>query len=173
MPPLNATTEQRKKLIQLYAHSSGYRAAFDYFARRARTSHGGATTVDTLVNQIDGVERGELIWLFKQLDEIGCGRFIVGRRTKASRFEWKVKMPSVGKVASGKTEHLQSQGNAELADDSGEHEAADGENEMISHPYTLRKGMVISIELPGDFTKQEAARVAKFIESLPLDGDSD
>lgn len=169
MPLPNTTIEQRKKLIQLYSESPGYKAAFDYFARSTRASD-DESVVDTLVNQIDGCKRKELISLLKLLDKLNCGTFIVGRRTKQSRFEWKVKMSSVGRTARGQAEQLHSQENVKLTGRA-KQDTSNGENEMLTHPYRLRKDMVISIELPENFTQQEAARVTKFIESLPLYAD--
>jgi hypothetical protein len=42
------------------------------------------------------------------------------------------------------------------------------ESDLIAHQFNLRPGMVVSIELPADFTEKEAERFSGFVRSLPL-----
>lgn len=48
-------------------------------------------------------------------------------------------------------------------------QSAPTDDELISYRTQIRPGMVIELPLPADFTAAEAKRLARFIESLPLD----
>jgi hypothetical protein len=43
----------------------------------------------------------------------------------------------------------------------------------ITHHYVLRPGLLVELPLPADLTAVEAARLARFVESLPFDGPLD
>ena len=45
------------------------------------------------------------------------------------------------------------------------------ETEKFTHALRLRRNFVVKIKLPADLTEQEAARLASWMEALPLDPD--
>lgn len=45
------------------------------------------------------------------------------------------------------------------------------EMEKLTHQLRLRRNFVVKIKLPADLTEQEAARLASWMEALPLDPD--
>lgn len=44
----------------------------------------------------------------------------------------------------------------------------DGVN-MVDYPYPLRKGLLVTLRLPDDLTKQEASRLRAYVDSLAID----
>ena len=43
------------------------------------------------------------------------------------------------------------------------------EEDLLSHSYHLRPGLEVELQLPTDLTKDEAKRLASFLESLPFE----
>jgi hypothetical protein len=40
---------------------------------------------------------------------------------------------------------------------------------VVTYPFPLREGVLVSLQLPADLTKREAARLATFVDSLALE----
>jgi hypothetical protein len=129
----------------------------------------GETTVERAQTMLrdHGTEasRGDIVDLYQQLEQLGCGKFIVGRKHKHSRFAWNVSISSVGKAAAGENEVIVPV--LETA------EEVESETDMLQHTYHLRRGTNISFQLPADLSVQEAERLASFIKTLPLNPDED
>ena len=150
-------------LRELYNENENAQAVLDHFASRER--NWGTTSVDRILtnlrNEGEDLSRGDLISVFRELEECGCGSFVAGRKGWPSRFEWRVQMVAVGQAAAGETEHVE-----EVSEDeAGEEDTGS----LIKHTYRLRPDVTIAIELPTDFTLQEAKRMSRFIETLPFD----
>jgi hypothetical protein len=122
--------------------------------------------VDDIVNVI-GVttaDRVAVVRTLKILSEFGLGSFIVGRRDHPSRFEWtlySMSKPVVSNVAttgSGKT--------ATLLERAGM--AIGGALGLLQHNFAVRPGILGTLLLPFDLTKDEAQRIAEFVKTLPF-----
>lgn len=50
--------------------------------------------------------------------------------------------------------------------------AAERDTELVEYSFPLRRGLLISIHLPADFSAKEAKRVVSWIGTLSLDGDA-
>lgn len=79
------------------------------FGQWADHGHGSKPSIVTsiynqLVHSGRAVCRADVVQVFGELESIGIGQFVVGRRGKPSRFEWKASPKSVGKVARGDAE---------------------------------------------------------------------
>ena len=114
---------------------------------------------------VENVSRGDVIWVFRKLDSFGCGSFKVGRKGHQSRFEWDVKMVEVGQAAAGETEQVEEVSPEEAGEEN-------GGNSLFKHTFRLRPDQSVTVELPADLTSQEAARMARFIETLPFQDDT-
>jgi hypothetical protein len=127
----------------------------------------GETTVERAqtILRDHGTEasRGAIVDLYQQLEQLGCGKFIVGRKHKHSRFAWNVSISSVGKAAAGEHEAIMPAPDADVDADTSE-----ANPDLLQHTYHLRRGTSVTFELPADLTKQEAERLASFIKTLPL-----
>lgn len=150
------------QLRKLYKQSQAARALLDEFAGRKNSLT--TTSVDRLVrifkDRDEPLARGDVIDVFKSLEEIGSGKFRIGRRGKRSRFEWRDDMISVGQAASGEQERIDAR-----PPDAPEEEPDDG---LVSRPYLLRSDMTVTLDLPVDLTEREARRLADFVLTLPL-----
>jgi hypothetical protein len=156
----------QQMLRKLYKQSASARAIFDHFASRQRDW--GETTVDRIQANVEKagtvLSRAEVVTVLRLLDECGCGRFVIGRRGKPSRFDWRVSLVAVGQLAAG---NPVPQAELELPP---EPEREDDTCEMVNHSYLLRAGLgPVTLRLPVDITVTEAARLAGFIRTLPLD----
>ncbi len=148
------------KLRKLYSSSPAARGILDHFASRERNWR--TTTVDRIqANVGDNVSRGDVIEVFKKLEECGCGEFKVGRKGWSSRFDWAAQMVSVGQAAAGETEQVEEV----TEEDLGEEEA----ETLLKHVYRLRSEIVVTLELPKNLTTTEADRLAQYILTLPFE----
>jgi hypothetical protein len=145
-------------LRALYGDNEHARAILEDFA--GRTNNQRITEVEQIMRRLSTAElpRWAVIKLFRGLGELGYGRFIEGRRGHPSRFRWSASLIDIGKAAKGET--------LDITSDVGEEESA--ESDLVEHQFNLRAGMVVTIELPADFSEKEAERLSGFLRSLPL-----
>jgi hypothetical protein len=141
----------------------------DFAAKQTGTGTGAKMTVDSLHGILNGGEHGlvnrrTLIRTLRAFAEAGCGRFFTGRHGQPSRFVWAVPWATMEEAVTGRASAGHSGKTAPT------HPAllSAGEAEMFSHPFRLRPGLIISINLPNDLTIAEADRLARFIQALPL-----
>jgi hypothetical protein len=152
-------------LRELYKSNLIASSFLDHAAQRERDR--GETSVERAqtILRDEGTEasRGQIVDFYQRLEQLGCGKFIVGRWNKHSRFSWSVSIVSVGKAAAGEQEvvHNIPETGAESAE----------EVDSLDHSFHLRPGTSVSIELPIDLTTQEAERLAAFIKTLPMNQD--
>lgn len=109
------------------------------------------------------VSRGEIIYIFQQLQDCECGRFITGRRKKQSRFQWAFNLAVFSKDFSKELKKVEDSNskNSEVSNE-------EGKMTDLRHQFHLRPNYTVNFELPTDLSGNEASRLAKFIESLPM-----
>jgi len=149
------------ELKKLYRSSPVAQAFFDLVAKRRNDAQEVTVerALDSLENRFD---RGKVVDLFRRLQELGCGNFVLGRHTRHSRFEWGVSMIGVGRAATGEISEI---------DEIKETDAEEPEIEVLVHTYHLRPDLPIEMILPVDLTQREAERLAMFIKSLSFGAD--
>jgi hypothetical protein len=151
----------RKELQAFYNSNGEAKAMLDHFASRERNRN--EMTIDSLRHNLkaDGisVSRGAAIRVFRRLEELGCGRFVAGRRGHESRFKWDVGLVAVGQAAAGEAVPI------EATPTNAPDEPAD---DLLEHRFHLRKDLDVPVRLPADLTATEAARLAAFIQTLPF-----
>ncbi len=143
-------------MFQRHSPTEFFNKLLDHFASRVRDRK--VIEVDRLEQLLPDVTRAEIIDVFRKLDELGFGRFVVGRRGASSRFEREVSLPSLGRAAAGR-------GAVIAAPD----DPDDAEDDLICHQYRLRPTFTAQIHLPADLTAKEAERLASFIQTLPFE----
>jgi hypothetical protein len=172
MPPVDANKVDAKVLKALYTGSPAARAILDYFA--SRTYNAVSTKVDSLETRLrrDGHEfpRRDVVSVFKQLADAGCGSFVTGRRGQPSRLEWSVQLTSVAKAAKGEGLAVAKLDPSEVGVTEEEDDVPTG---LLRHPFRLRPGLTLNLELPENLTVKEAMRLADFVKTLPFDADED
>ena len=155
------TDKNTKELRTLYETNETARRVFDHLARR--TNNARETKTDRLLAILNSnghtVSRGELIQLFRRLEEAGYGDYIAGRHGHPSRFVWHVGLVSVGQAAAGESSTVEAiSANEQTEDGIG----------IISHVYQLRPELQVTLELPSDLSSKEAERLADFLKTLPF-----
>lgn len=147
------------QLKALYARDSAGRKICDYLTTysRNRTAIGVDNFAWNLKLPAEEVKR-----VFQELQNLGLGRYVMGRR-----FEWSLPLTVVARVATGTSNdplHVDESENRVGAADNG------ASNEVIRHAYNLRPDYVATIVLPASLTVSEANRLADFIRTLPFTG---
>ena len=161
MAPMTDDDVDLDGVRRLYGGDEAAQALLDHLAGRERDRR--VTPVDRLLVNVarEGtvLSRGELIRVLRLLEELGCGRFVPGRRGHKSRFEWEASLVSVGQVAAGEAEEFE---------DAPEDTGINDEVDLIGHSFQLRRDLPVEIELPADLTASEADRLASFIKTIPF-----
>lgn len=150
---------------ELYKTNPTAAKILDYFANRERS---GAVQVNRVQGLFPDLKRSEIIATFRQLESLGFGRFLAGRRSKGSRFLPKVSLRDLGQAAAGADIIVRTVENPIDADD----EPATIRHPSIStirHLFRLRPNFLVQIELPSDLTQKEAERLALNIRALPFE----
>lgn len=150
-------------LQKLYKADETARIFLDHMSTRQRNQ--SETKVDRILKVLSReghtVTRGDIIGLFRNLQDVECGQFVPGRHGWPSRFVWDVGLISVARIAAGE--------NAEVEAIAAEEEQDDSEPEYLTHAFNLRPAVEVAIELPVDLTEREAERLAGFVRSLPME----
>lgn len=171
MQSLNDMKVDVVHLKDVYDKNPAVKALLDDAYDRKR--NWGKTTVDGAVFKLKKrngagtpLSRQDFVEGMRWLEELGCGRFVIGRRGQASRFEWAVNMISVAKAARGEEVQITclSSEEAEASDESDDSPAG-----MVRHSVQLRRDMSIVFDLPSDLTPTEASRLAHIIGALSFE----
>tara|TARA_R110000737_G_C14618975_1_gene492604 strand:- start:1071 stop:1529 length:459 start_codon:yes stop_codon:yes gene_type:complete len=88
----------------LYDANPHAKQLFDWTASLRRDAK--ETTIERIAQVLD-ISRKAAVSLAQELEESGCGEFIVGRRGSPSRFEWSYSRVSLGQVAAGEAEEIE------------------------------------------------------------------
>jgi hypothetical protein len=108
---------------------------------------------------------------FNELEQVGLGKLIVGRRGAKTRFVWAAPLGQVNKVIEevekGYTAQTWRSGDPDIRRKN-EASTADVAIDLFSHKYILRQDCVVTIDLPIDLTVNEAERLSGFIKTLPI-----
>lgn len=149
--------------------------ARDFFeSLSARVKNYRITTVDQAMRSTKGGRR-EVVDLFKQMEALGLGYFIVGRRSGVSRFEWSVRMVETARAALGDLdleaiEPLESEELDELETEEIEDDEDMDDHQFVRHSFVLRpRSAPFIFVLPEDLTEHEAQRLSRFMLSLPFE----
>lgn len=125
----------------LYDQNPHAKQLFDWTASLQRDAT--ATTIDR-ISQVLEISRKAAVSLAQQLDDAGCGEFIVGRRGSPSRFEWAYSRVSLGQVAAGEAEEIE-----EVSDPISEKEEEASGAEGSVQPLTISSAKVLLAESLG------------------------
>lgn len=108
----------------LYRENEWACRLFDRLAARKRDT--AETKIASLISQFNA-SLPDATALAKELQDAGCGSYIVGRRGGESRFRWDYSAISVGRVASGQSDELVGLGADEDAEEEEEVQPAAAE----------------------------------------------
>jgi hypothetical protein len=143
------------------------------YLQNLEISPGDTTFAEDIANNV-GLVYPELMELFRELYKIGVGWFAVGRRGKRTRFVWRYaphqvialikSSPSETKIPIAPDEEQ-----VEAAQEEVEEGVQASEEQTFEHIFRLRNYLSVTLQLPADLTKSEAARLARFVTSLPFE----
>jgi len=91
------------ELKEMYETDDAAQTFFDWASNRRNDAT--QTSIDHLAQKAETDPR-RAREIAKQLAEIGCGEFIVGRRGAKSRIVWSVSLRSIGKAAAGRSREI-------------------------------------------------------------------
>ena len=124
---------------------------------------------------------GDVLEVVKQLDGLGLGTYIQGRKGHKTRIEWVdgTCLSKIGEVAVPEVEALIAEldlrtGAAELSSvKHGTHlrseQLALNIAPVIEHSYQLRPGLYLEFAVPQDLSQLEAQRLAAFVGTLSME----
>lgn len=98
MPTKNASVTGLKRL---YRGNSTARLLLDYFASRDRNreSTNFSRVMQIMAGQDEAPTRARVREVLRQLEKLGVGTFVVGRRGHPTRFIWSMPLTEVGMTA--------------------------------------------------------------------------
>jgi hypothetical protein len=140
-----------------------------------RNNNVNITKVDTILNQIQinnkPISRYNAVSFIKKLSEYGCGRFVIGRRGQPSRLEWDVDALELARAVLQPNAVTQIPNTEPVATES---EARKSDPDLVlavlEHTFILRPDFPVKLSLPANLTPHEAARLSRFVEALPMEG---
>ena len=154
-------------LMKLYnGDDEDYVEFFDYIAEQ---EHQGAIDVETIKNVIRNQNRVDAIIVAQEMEKIGVGKFVIGRRGASTRLEWRFRSDSVGQVARGDIDELVSLASEDEAGEESTINETSASAGYIVHSFRLRPEESVSFKLPSDLSQMEASRLSDFIKSLPFE----
>lgn len=159
-------------LRDLYQKDEVARRLFDNLAARQKDWR---VTPASHAAFLAGASHGQIVNLFRELHDLGAGKFKLGRRGSKTRIEWLYGMRSLGAAAQGAAGQPEAIDPTQVEDIEAEApedealEAEMGDGEWIAHSFQLRPDLRLSINLPVDLTAKEAERLAGFIRQVPFD----
>lgn len=105
------------------------------------------------------------------IESVGIGTRIFGRRSFKSRIKWKYTLQSIAQAAREQIDTLEvvSDKGFAMAAESGETIGSVNDADDVEHTFQLRSGKRVHFRLPRDLTTREADRLAAFIKTLPLE----
>jgi len=109
-----------------------------------------------------------MLGVFKELDRLGAGVFVVGRHGYASRIQWNYSIRSLGEIAMGESNLPEDVPADAVAEDLAEDGDEETGNASIKHEFQLRQGFKVQFALPADLTEKEAERLGQFVKTLPF-----
>lgn len=147
------------RIADLYRNDDCARALFDWFHNRTNSAR---ETKARVASDRTGFEYGYIVELLKKLDDIGVGKYVVGRKGAETRIIWEFDVKSLAKIALGESQELQSVPTDAPQDD-------DDPEDEIKHDFALRPDKTVMFRLPVNLTQREADRLASWIRSLPFE----
>jgi hypothetical protein len=136
------------RLRSVYRRDPGARRFFDWAA--GRTNDAAQTTIERMAQKAE-LERRDAVQFARELEDIGCGQFIVGRRGARSRIAWRHSLISIGETAAGRAEALK------LLDADLQEEATEAGQDSASSTVEGRDSLSVRLSREAQAVLSEAA----------------
>jgi hypothetical protein len=155
-----------KDLQKLYSGSESAKKLFNWFDDKKKDSWEMPVRV---ASYRTGVPEGEIRRLFGELENLGCGRFITGRKGYETRMAWKLSVRGIAAAAKGGMTSIKKP-EVEPGETLEDVESLPPEviaATKVAHTFNLRPDFQVSIGLPADLTVKEVERLSMFLKALP------
>lgn len=173
MNPILQDPRKAKRLRQLAGGNTAYA---DVFAFLAGLKNKHRRTDIQSVARLSRVPLTEAVGLFRELDEIGAGKFVLGRRGYPTRFMWDwrhVPSHALASIALGQAQPedfaKQDDASAEVDEPQDLLDEDTVEPETIlerTHRFHLREDYEARLVTPLDITAKEIAELARWVSTL-------
>jgi len=154
------TNEKIMSLQGLYESNETARSLLDNFAERERSSK--KTSVDR-AEAVTGEDYYSIVSLFKELESIGVGKFVVGRKGHESRMIWSYDIISIGQAARSDDSELES-----VPNDAEEDDGKADSIQMQEHQFYLRQDLKLELFLPVDFNSTDAHKMKAWLDFITI-----
>ncbi|MGH6836998.1 MAG: hypothetical protein ACREC9_16025 [Methylocella sp.] len=159
------TNDISKSLKDIYHEDKDARAIFDWFATRQNDAREVAADRAAVMAEVG---YPDVIRVFRILADIGCGRFLIGRKSHKTRMAWDYSIRSLAAAAQGGAQAIE-EIDPEFVEDSIEADEEEETHGLLTHEFQLRARDKVQIKLPSDLSAKEAERLAAFIKTLPFE----
>lgn len=159
-----------ERLQSFFSDSDAGKALFEWFLRRQM---GSVEMPVRVAAKNTGISYEAMRQVLVALQEMGLGCLVKGTRGHETRMVWSKDIRDIAAVAKGDqvTFSAPNKQGPKLEDEeiSADNAEYGFRGDLLPHNYWLRPGLEISLHLPSNLTRHEAARLAAFIKTLPLD----
>jgi hypothetical protein len=138
----------------------------------SRKNNATATELDAIVNSPEVEKTGarpnvkrDAIVFFRDLEKIGYGQFVVGRRGRSTRFIWSRPLRDLATQA---VAFLSASDADQPTPPEMLRPQREGPPSQIAHSFAVRPALSVTFELPEDLTAAEAERLANLIRNIPF-----
>lgn len=138
----------------------------------SRFGTSGEVTVERIESELVERERYDIVAALRELQKAGAGAWVEGRRGSKSRFVWssqqaarakqEPRAPRPARSTKARTEPAASKPVLQPAAARPEAPA------VLEHSFHIRKGVLTSLRLPADVTKEEIERLCRFLQAIPF-----
>jgi hypothetical protein len=144
-----------EKIGKLAVDNPNAMALFGTFQGRKRNIRGGSQSVQEVASAI-GSNESEVRELFKEMQQIGVGRFVMGRKGHASRFEYAVSVVDIANAIES------------LSPDESD-DWPESDTDLRTYDFPVRLGVMAKVIAPVNLSQIEAARFGKFVAALGVE----
>ena len=135
----------------------------------ARFGASGEVTVERIESELVERERYDIVAALRELQKAGAGAWVEGRRGSKSRFVWSRQQAPRAR-GEQRPQPATSRRAAPPAPAAAPPEAAErlDASPVLEHSFHIRKGVLTSLRLPADVTKDEIERLCLFLQAIPF-----
>lgn len=146
----------------------------------SRFGTSGEVTVERIESELVERERYDIVAALRELQKAGAGAWVEGRRGSKSRFVWsRQQPPRASSGARAKSPAKRRAGPAApavarvVAPAVTPAVAQQGSTQasappLLEHSFHIRKGVLTSLRLPADVTRDEIERLCRFLQAIPF-----
>lgn len=162
----------KQLLVDLYAHVATAQTMLNWLADND-VNEAKPTLVEEMFEickeKDPELKKDEVTQVMRALNDMGAGDYVIGRRGKPSRFEWKVNPSELAQIAKGSLSEASPVANFTSKTNRASKKKKVAGPKMASHGFRLREDLTISFDLPEDITSAETERLSRMLAAIPFE----